>query len=150
MKMKKLILLSTCLIATAANASVSIHAPTNLGVDFCANLSGTWVGGGTIETDWAACHYKGTAIVSKDPNLATTYNITMDLNRDAGVCPQHETFELPATCANNTLTVATDNADMTGDVNNTGTEANLNGTIFVVIGDSRVEARVKDVMLQKQ
>jgi hypothetical protein len=150
MKLKKLILLSSCLIATAANASVSIHAPMNLGVDFCANLSGTWLGGGTIETDWAACHYKGTAIVSQDAVQATTYNITMDLYRDAGICPQHETFELPATCTNNTLTVATDNADMTGNVNSTGTGASLNGTIFVVIGDNRVEARVKDVMLQKQ
>jgi hypothetical protein len=152
MKLKKLIIVMTCILSVhSAYANVSIKARSNSATDFCGGLTGTWTGGGTIETSFTTCHYKGTAIVAENAAKTTAYSITMDLVRDDGtMCPDRATMELIADCENNILTVDTDNADMSGQVNDTGTAADLNGKLFVNVGGQRIEATVRDVHLDKQ
>ncbi len=152
MKMRKLIILLACSAAmqtSYANISVRPFAKTN--TDFCNTLTGAWKGGGDVDAGYVSCNYQGTAIVV--PGYRTTpLSISMDMYLKSGpeLCPPHATMEFPATCNNNALTVDTDNADMSGSVDSTGTTVNMAGTVFVDVGGRRVEAEIKNVHLVKQ
>jgi hypothetical protein len=153
MKIKKLLILLGCTLAMQTSyANLTVHPFTKLSTDFCKSLTGEWKGGGDVIASYITCTYEGTSIVVPGYALTTPLNISMDMYLKDGpeVCPPHATLDLPATCDNNALTVNTDNADMSGSVDSTGTVVNMQGTVFFDVGGRRVEADIKNVHLVKQ
>jgi hypothetical protein len=152
MKIRKLIILLGCtLVMQSSYANISVRPFANTSTDFCNTLTGSWKGGGDVQAGYISCTYQGTAIVVPGYR-STPLSISMDMYLKDGpeLCPEHATLALPATCNNNTLTVDTDNADMTGSVDSTGKAVTMQGTVFVDVGGRRVEAEIKNVHLVKQ
>jgi hypothetical protein len=139
------------LTTQSAIANISIQASPALTTDICGAAQGTWMGGGTVSAGPLSCHYSGTAIVTPaTANTIYNYNVTMELTLDAGMCPPNASVTTVAACENNKLTIDSDNIDLTGMVNASGTAADLSGTIYVNISGDRIEATVSNLHMQKQ
>lgn len=151
MKLRQLIVLTGISLFThAAFANITVQSFSLTAGQGCDNFAGKWIGAGTIKATVIfpiVCHYNGVATVAPNGN---GYNVHVDLTKDSGICPDHESLDLPGTCQNGAINLQTDSADLHGDVNAAGTEANLAGTVKFAIGSSTVKADVTDMHLKKQ
>jgi hypothetical protein len=132
----------------SAFAGISFKAAN--GLDICSNLAGNWNGEGTVSASIVTCHYSGTAVVSPtlDPR---SYTIDMDLTRDSGaICPDHKVMQMQGNCENNQLSIETDDANLQGSVNETGTAANMTGYVYFDALGTRVKVNVEEMSLHKQ
>lgn len=125
-----------------ANVTVRLMSPDN-----CDSIIGSWAGSGTIKDGWIKCEYSGNGIAT---GSAEFFNMHIILNKKSGMfCPNDETYDLPGECHNGQLTLKTDSADLKGNLNEAGTEADVTGTVsFDVLGHT-ITADA-DVRLKKQ
>jgi hypothetical protein len=145
---KTIIALGATLIMQTAFAGIHFKAAN--GADICQNLAGKWNGEGTVSASVVTCHYSGTAVVSPtlDPR---SYTIDMDLNRDEGmICPDHKVIQMQGSCENNQLSIDTDDANLQGSVDESGTSASMTGFVYFDALGSRIKVNVEEMSLHKQ
>lgn len=136
---------SLSIFSTVANANIIIFSPSFKGEDVCAQVTGPWVGDGTVTARVLGvkikCEYSGNALISAtaDPHQ---FSADIDLHLISGVCPASESFIMPGTCDSSTgaINIKNDEANLTGTLTNGGTEAHLTGTVKIPgIGTATVE-----------
>ncbi len=151
MKLRQLIVLTgITLLSQAALANITVQSFSLAAGQGCDNFTGKWAGGGTVKATVIfpiTCHYNGIATVVPNQN---GYNVHVDLTKDSGICPDHESLDLPGTCQNGAIKLQTDSANLHGEMNPAGTEANLAGTVKFNIAGSTVNADISDMHLKKQ
>jgi hypothetical protein len=154
MKLNQLTLLvGVALFTQASFADIAIQSFSKAFGQSCSNFEGRWVGAGTIKATVIfpiTCHYKGVADATPVPGSAGTFNVHVELSKSDGLCPDHESIDLPGTCTNGAIHLQTNKANLHGSVNDAGTEARLEGTVIVNLSGHDVDADVKDMVLHKQ
>jgi hypothetical protein len=154
MKLKQLVVLAGMTIfAQAAFADIAVLSSSKAFAQSCSNFAGRWVGSGTIKATVVfpiSCRYNGVADASVVPGNPNAFTVHVELSKSDGVCPDHETIDLPGTCVNGAIHLQTDKASLNGSVNDAGTEARLEGSVKVSVLGSDVDADVRDMVLHKQ
>ncbi len=149
MKLNTFIFLGLLVIASAAEANISIKLPYSANGDACANLPGVWSGGGKVKAGGIIeCHYSGKAKITHVNS--GSYDMDVTLHKDSGICPDNEEVKLPGSCSNGVLTLDTSSAKLKGNLNDAGTVVDLNGTVTFSIAGLPVVADVDDMRLQKE
>lgn len=158
MQLKKIfsgIVISLSLLSTAAHADIFIHSPIESG-DVCDNLVGTWVGGGSITAKVLGatikCEYYGKGVVQQTGDHAYSTNVDFELQSGGNLCPGHQSYTIPGTCDSKTgaITMKSNEADLTGMLENNGTKASLKGTVKIVVKSRTFTANVNSMVLIKQ
>lgn len=133
------------------------------GGDPCGQFDGTWNGEGYISASlpWylggdLSCHYnQGSSggVTVTDGSSSGSYNVHVDITKAAGSdmrCPGSETIDLPATCSNGTINVASDKAQLNGTMSSDSHSADLTGVLhFSVVGND-IAANVDKMHLEKR
>jgi hypothetical protein len=150
MKLKKYLLLGLVLVTQASFANITVMSGI-AGADACDGLAGNWAGSGTVTASILTCNYSGKAVVTQTiTNEKTNYSVAVDLTLDSGpLCPATESITLPGYCESNGIVLQTDDANLTGSVDSTGTAADLKGYVYVTIGGTRIKADITKLHLDK-
>lgn len=132
-----LISILSVMLVNTASANIVFNAP-----DGCGNLAGFWTGSGSAQAGVIKCHYRGTAQVA---NTFDIKHLTMmvNLERIDGLCPAKQELQFEGTCENGAISLVTPNANLTGHVNDTATQADLKGTVTFHILSTPVVANVE-------
>ncbi len=136
------------LLATEAEANITMQTSSPTA---CEHIAGHWVGTGTVSAVIIVkinCKYHGEGEISMIDDH--TFNMSMALSKESGICPDHESFQLRGTCQNGSITLKTEDADLVGSLNEQGTAADAHGTVVVRIGDKKVNANVDSMHLEKR
>src|SRR3990167_2734017 len=120
MRCQKLAIFSVSLLfSSLVHADIFFYT---LSKDNCQNLPGTWNGTGSVSAlgGIVHCKYTGVALVtpSSDPY---SFSMHVDLNKVSGICPQKESLNLSGRCDNGVITLKTDAANLSGNLNEIGT-----------------------------
>jgi hypothetical protein len=154
MKLKQLtVLMGVALLTQSAFADISVMSFSKAFGQSCSNFAGRWIGSGTIKATVIfpiTCHYKGVADATPVAGNPNAYNVHVELSKSDGLCPDHETIELPGSCTNGAIHLQTDKANLHGSVNDAGTEARLEGSVKVSLSGHDIDADVSDMVLHKQ
>jgi hypothetical protein len=121
------------LISSAANADIIVPYPQSGQQDYCSTTPGHWAGSGEVSKGSLKCYYTGDAVVSATAD-STQFIMDISMQKSSGskLCPEKESFTLPATCINNTIIIKNEDADLTGTLSNNGNNADFyNGTIII-------------------
>jgi len=147
MNVKTILIAGAIFLASGAQANIIVKASSN--ADTCANLAGLWTGGGKVSASFIECHYHGTVNATHTAG-DHNYNMSVDLHKDDGICPDEEKLELPASCNNGVIVLRTDDANLDGSMNAAGNTIDLSGNVTFTVLGSRVKANVSNMRIQKQ
>jgi len=143
-------LLHLSLWSATANANVILHSEAG---NVCEQISGPWTGTGTVSANLRGikikCDYSGNAIAtSSDPGV---FSIDVTLTLISGLCPSSAHIVSPGTCDSETGTISlqSDEADLTGTLSSDGRSANLTGTVQVPVKGRTLTATVEKMNLNK-
>jgi hypothetical protein len=154
MKLKQFVMLAGMTIFTqAALADIAVQSSSKALGQSCGSFAGRWVGSGTIKATVIfpiTCRYNGVADASVVPGSPNAFNVHVELSKSDGVCPDHETIDLPGTCVNGAIHLQTNKANLHGSVNDAGNEARLEGSVVVELAGKDIDADVRDMVLHKQ
>lgn len=147
----KILFLSLFLVWTQSTYANIVVQPQGVATtDICSALPGTWTGQGTVKAGIVSCHYHGTAHIINATNKAGI-ELKADLYKDSGAfCPDKDSITLPGTCENGAIILASDDANLNGNIDGDGKAAHLNGEVSFSVLGKRVTAKVDDLEMQKQ
>jgi hypothetical protein len=146
-KAKIVTFLSAFILSQAASAGILVQSF----VGGCDHFDGHWAGEGKVKAEVVfpiECRYRGVADVKALGG--NKYNVHVDLTKTDGICPDHDSIDLPGVCQNNSLNLESAKANLHGSINDSGNEAKLEGTVHVDLMGSKVDAEVSDMVLHKQ
>ena len=159
MKLKKMVvgaLFGLSLISFGVNADVRFQKKSVSGQDICEGLTGPWVGGGTMTAKilgvTVKCDYYGDAVVTEPSPHNYSVDVVFDLQSGSALCPGRQTYTLPGTCdsQNGNITLKSDDVNLWGTINESGTQASLEGTVRVTIKGKSIIGTVNQLDLVKQ
>jgi hypothetical protein len=154
MKLKQLVVLAGMTILTqSAFADIAVQSSSKAFGQSCSSFAGRWVGAGTIKATVIfpiTCRYNGVADASIVPGTPNGIAVHVELSKSDGICPDHETIDLPGTCVNGAIHLQTNKANLHGSVNDAGDEARLEGSVTVELAGKDIDADVRDMVLHKQ
>ncbi len=134
MKRKVLVALAVtqlALFGSFAHADIVVFSGPS---DVCSTLQGKWTGEGSISAMGGIikCSYTGTGIIPADQFAAHDFSMHVTLKKQSGICPSNEDLTLAGTCDAGVLTLKSSEANLSGNLNSSGTESdNIKGTVKV-------------------
>jgi len=159
MRLKKFlvsVVLNLSLLSTVANADIFLHSDRLAGEDMCAGLAGLWKGNGSVSAKVLGinikCEYYGNATVRETGLHTYSTDVLFELQSGSNLCPGKEAYTLPGTCDSNTgqITMKSNEADLTGHLENNGKQASLKGTVKIKVKNQTITANANSVVLTKQ
>lgn len=149
MTLKKIFILSMAsffALSGSAQANITLFS---MSPEVCSKLPGHWAGEGRVEVfGIITCKYKGDVTVNNTDSKE--FDMKINLSEISGICPEAESFDLPAECHNGIITLKTSIADLHGILDADGTTADMSGTVEVEVLGSQHTAQIKNMHLTKQ
>ena len=148
------VVLNLAFISTATHADI-IFKTQKAGENLCDHVAGQWAGSGLVSAKIlgmkVSCEYQGAATV----NPASTpynYDVTVNLHKTSGVCPNNETVVISGFCdpVAGRIVLRSSAADLSGMLSADGRSANLTGKASFPVMGQTVTADVERMLLNKQ
>ena len=127
------------MFSVAARADVVVGTLSFADGDVCDHVAGLWQGGSDVSIAGLPCHYDGKANITplSDPHM---YSLDVDLTGGNHFWCPNTSIVLPGSCEKGSITIHTNNASLSGELNSAGTHASLHGEVYYSVFTIKVKS----------